>query len=475
VTHDLIVIGAGPAGGNAAVAAARHGLKVALLDEAAQPGGQIYRAPAAGLVLSGHAADADAMAGDALRALIAGSRADWRPGRRVWSVSRDFRVDATGPDGPEIFTAPRLIAATGAHERVVPFPGWTLPGVIGLAAATILIKSQGMLPGRRILIAGCGPLLAAVAGKVAAAGGEIAGVVDLTGPGDWLAALPGLLHRPRLLARGLGWTLKLASGRVPVYFRHTVIAAEGDERVRRVTLAPVDRHGAPANGARVTIDVDALVVGHGLVPGAEVPRLLRAAMRFERRRGGWVPEVDAFGRTSIDGLFAIGDGAGIRGAEPATLAGELVGLTAAIDAGKLSPAAHARAVAPLARQLARYAPFSDAVARMMALRPAQVAAIAAGTIVCRCEDITRGEIEQAAHDGAHEVNQLKQFTRCGMGPCQGRMCGDVAAEILAQARGTTREDVGCWTARPPLRPVPIDEIVGSFSYDDIPIPKPAPL
>ena len=111
----------------------------------------------------------------------------------------------------------------------------------------------------------------------------------------------------------------------------------------------------------------------------------------------------------------------------------------------------------------------------MALRPAQVGAIAPDTVVCRCEDVTRGEIEQAVRDGAHEVNQLKQFTRCGMGPCQGRMCGDVAAELLAQARGVQREAVGFWTARPPLRPVPVDEIIGTFAYSDIPIPKPAPL
>jgi bacterioferritin-associated ferredoxin len=367
------------------------------------------------------------------------------------------------------------VAATGAHERVVPFPGWTLPGVIGLAAATILIKSQGMLPEGRVVVAGCGPLLAAVAAKVAAGGGNVIAVIDLAGPSDWLAVAPRMLRRPRLLARGLGWALELRRKRVPVYFRHTVVAAEGQEQVTSVRIAPVDREARARDAAVKSFGVDTLVVGHGLVPGAEIPRLLRADMHFVRRRGGWIPVVDPHGRTSIEGLFAIGDGVGIRGAEPALLAGEIAGATAVFDAGKLGRSAHAAAVAPIMRRFASYSPFADASADLMSLRPAHVANIGGKTVVCRCEDVTRSEIEAAARDGAHEVNQLKQFTRCGMGPCQGRMCGDVAAEILAQSLGVSREAAGCWTARPPLRPVPVDEIIGTFDYNDIPIPKPAPL
>ncbi len=472
MSHDLIVIGAGPAGVNAALAASRHGLAVVLIDEAEQAGGQVYRAPYA---TGEQHNDPDTAAGSALRRALVQSNVDWRPGRRVWSVAKGFRIDTTGADGPEVFTASRLVAATGAHERVVPFPGWTLPGVIGLAAATILIKSQTMLPGGRVIVAGCGPLLAAVAAKVAAGGGNVVTVVDLAGPLDWIAAVPRLLRRPRLLARGLGWALDLGRNRVPVHFRHTVVAAEGHGQVAHVRIAPVDREGRTSDHAMKSFDVETLVVGHGLVPGAEIPRLLRATMQFDRRRGGWIPVTDPHGRTSIEGLFAIGDGAGIRGAESASLAGEIAGAAAAFDAGKLGRSTHAEAVAPLVRQLASYAPFADASADFMALRPAHVASIGGDTIVCRCEDLTRSDIEAAARDGAYEVNQLKQFTRCGMGPCQGRMCGDVAGEILAQSRGVPREAVGFWTARPPLRPVPVDEIIGDFDYSDIPIPKPAPL
>jgi len=472
---DLIVIGAGPAGGAAALAAARHGLSVGLIDEAAAAGGQIYRAPAPGMVMLSGKRDDDANAGDELRAALAASRVQAFYSHRVWTVARGFQVDAAGEDGHHSFCAPRVIAANGGHERLVPFPGWTLPGVIGLAAATILMKSQGMMPGGRVVVAGCGPLLMAVAAKIVSGGGDLVAVVDLAGPSDWISALPGLVRRCGLLRRGLGWILAIGKARVPIYFRHGVRAAEGSDRVARVVIGPVDRAGAPVVGSEKVFDVDMLVIGHGLVASSEVPRLLRAGMTYDRLLGGWVPDVDPCGRTSVEGLFAIGDGAGIRGAEPAAIAGAIAGLAAARDAGRIEAGAFDTSMTVFGRKRRSYHAFASAISGLMALRPAQVAAIAPDTVVCRCEDVTRASIDAAARDGAADVNQLKHFTRCGMGPCQGRMCGDVAAELLARARSVPRQSVGYWTGRPPLRPLPLQDLVGTFSYSDIPIPSPAPL
>jgi bacterioferritin-associated ferredoxin len=269
--------------------------------------------------------------------------------------------------------------------------------------------------------------------------------------------------------------LDIQRSRVPIYWRHSVLGARGLDRVEQVTIGPTDKTGAPIAGVEVSLEADSLVVGHGLVPGAEIPRLLRASMSYDRLRGGWIPALDSFGRTSISGFYSAGDGAGVRGAEPAALSGELTGLTVALEAGRIDAHAHASETARLARALGRYQPFADKVAELMALRSAHVGAIRGDTVVCRCEDVTRAALDRAASDGAADVNQLKHFTRCGMGPCQGRMCGDVAAELLARARGVSREAVGFWTGRSPLRPVPLADLVGTFSYSDIPIPKPAPL
>jgi thioredoxin reductase/bacterioferritin-associated ferredoxin len=470
--HDLIVLGAGPAGANAALAASEAGLRVVVLDEQDDAGGQVWRQPLPGL--EGLPASPEMRSGDALRARLSASGVDLRFGRRVWSVGGWYRVDALGPQGNETVEALSLIAATGAHERVVPFPGWTLPGVIGLAAATVLIKSQGVTPGRKVVVAGCGPLLVAVAAGIVKLGGDVVAIVDLAGRRDWLAALPALATQPSLLGRGLNWAVKIGAARVPVYFGHAVREAQGQHALERIVIAPVNGAGAFAAGADIAIETDALCIGHGLVPGAEVTKLLRAKHVFDRLRGGFVPALDAYGRTSAEGLYACGDGAGLRGAFVAEQAGRLAGLAAAHDAGALPADRFVQLAEPIRTAISRARPFSDAMAGMMALRPSQVAAIAPETIICRCEDVTRGEID-AAHDaGAQDLNQLKHFTRCGMGPCQGRMCGDVAAELLAAKVGT-RAQVGYWTGRPPLRPVPFDLLMGAFDYSDIPIPEPAPL
>ncbi|WP_156323436.1 NAD(P)/FAD-dependent oxidoreductase [Bosea sp. AAP35] len=471
---DLIVIGAGPAGAAAALAACRSGLSVVLLDEAAAPGGQVYRAPPPGLSVAPERQGADERLGDALRDQVAASAVMWRGGARVWSISDAFRVDAVMASGNESFTAPRLVAATGAHERLVPFPGWTMPGVIGLAAATILLKSQGMVPGRRTVVAGCGPLLAAVAAKIVAGGGIVAAVVDLAGPGDWLKALPRMASRPDLLRQGLGWALKLGAARVPVLFRHTVTSVSGEEGCEAVTVAPVDAEGRLTGGRSRVFEADALAIGHGLVPGSEIPKLLRAAHRYAPEAGGWAPERDAFGRCSVAGLYAVGDGAAVAGAEPARLSGHLAGLAVAHDAGRLTPAAFEREAASVQAERDRMLVFAGAINRLMRARPAMVEALAPETVICRCEDVRRGEIEAAIAAGAREINQLKHFTRCGMGPCQGRMCGETAATLLARHVGS-REAVGYWTGRPPLRPVPLADLLGQFDYADIPVPTPAPL
>jgi NADPH-dependent 2,4-dienoyl-CoA reductase/sulfur reductase-like enzyme len=470
---DCLVLGAGPAGTEAALAASEAGLDVVLIDEQADAGGQGWRALLMGLTIPRKGPDAEA--GDELRGRLAASHVDRKLGRRVWSVGGAFRLDAVGPDGAEAYEAPRLIAATGAHERVVPFPGWTLPGVIGLAGATVLLKAQAVLPGRRVVVAGTGPLLFAVAAAIIAKGGTVGAIVDMDSRLAWAKRLPGLARRFDLLKEGLGWTWSILGARVPFLAGHGVRSATGDTEVEAVIVGPVDADGAPTGGPERTFACDALAVGHGLVPGGEVPKILRAAHLFDRLRGGFIPERDAYGRTTIENLYACGDGTGIRGARPSAAAGRLAGLAAAHDADRLDAAAFAALAEPALQALADYRPFADAVAGAMALKPAQVAAIDPATVVCRCEDVTRAEIDAAVDAGAGDINQMKHFTRCGMGPCQGRMCGDVAAELVAQRRGVTREAVGFWTQRVPLRPVSFDTMIGTFDYADIPIPPPAPL
>ena len=471
---DLLILGAGPAGVGAALAASRCGLRTLIVDSALSSGGQVYRAMPPSFRALSASQNPDRQEGERQRIALEASRIPTAFGRQVWSVGQDFRVDALGPDGPEHWQPQTLIVATGAQERVTPFPGWTLPGVIGLAAATILLKSQLILPGQRTLIAGCGPLLAQVAYSILQYGGEVAAVLDLASRRDWLSAAPALLSRPAELRRGLGWRRQIQAAKVPWLYRHNIRDVQTSSSGLHISTGPVHSDGSPAGAATHEFEADCVAVGHGLTPSTDITRLLQAKHEFHRDLGGWVPMLDQNQRASRARLYAAGDGCGIRGAAIAHQAGFIAAYTAALDLECIDAPEHRRLTAPHRQQQHRLARFSQAMSGLMAQRSAQVRSIAADTIVCRCEDVRRFEIEQALDRGAQDMNQLKSWTRCGMGPCQGRVCGDTVAELVA-ARLGSREQAGAWTPRIPLRPLGLEAFTGTFDYSDIPIPQAAPL
>ncbi|MEM9221173.1 MAG: NAD(P)/FAD-dependent oxidoreductase [Pseudomonadota bacterium] len=475
VSCDVAIIGAGPAGGHCALLLADAGLHVRLIDEASEPGGQIWRAPLPGMAVL---PSPDHKEGEALREALRASTVELMAGHRVWSVGRadcagadGFTVCAVGPEGPLTVRARRLVAATGAFERVVPFQGWTLPGVMGLAAATILMKSHGVVPEGPVVVAGAGPLLFAVAASLTKLGEPPAAVVDMDRRRDWLRRAPGLASAPRLMARGLRWMASLVRAGVPVVSGASVRAAHGSTRLQAVEIGPVDRSGAPRKGSVRTLEAHSLTVGHGLTPGGEVAGLLGASRVHDPVCGGWVTETDEAGRTSVPGFHAIGDCAAVRGAVLAETGGKLCAHGIAQDLRRPLRAA----ITPLRKAIRRQSHFADVIGRALALRDGQVEAIPSDVIVCRCEDVTRSELDAAVDRGGADVNQVKHFSRCGMGPCQGRVCGEVAATLIAQRLGLKRPLVGLFTPRPPLRPVTLDDLVGDFTYNDIPIPAPAPL
>ena len=465
---ELVVIGAGPAGTAAAVAASRAGIDTLIIDEARTAGGQVYRAlPPEMPVTNAAGLGPDHGVGERLRHELSASPVRAAFGHRVWHVAPGGWVRAVGPQGLKSWRAQRMIVATGTVERIMPFPGWTTPGVIGLAAATILVKAQQVLPGRAVVVAGCGPLVAAVAAAILKGGGQVAAIVDLAGPGEWLAAMPALASRPDLLARGIGWLGRIRAAGVPIFFRHTVISAEGTESVTAALLQPIDDTGRPRDGRSRRIEADAIVIGHGLVPSTDVTRLLRLDHAYVPERGGWVVIRDEVCRTSDKRVYVAGDGAGISGALAAEIEGKLSGLTAAFDLGRLDHATYEYAVTEARPTLHRARRFGNAMGRMMALRTGLLDVARTDTVVCRCEHVSRGEIEAALADGADYMNRLKSWTRCGMGPCQGRMCGDAAATLVARSAGG-REAAGTWTARVPIRPVPYEAFVADYRYEDLP-------
>jgi len=451
---DLLIVGAGPAGMAAAVTARRHGLNVRIVDDQPAPGGQIWRgietvAASSRLARLGEAYRAGVDRAAAFRAC----GALYEPRSQLWQIEPGFRAFLTRDGQARSVMARAVILATGAQERPMPFPGWTLPGVLTVGAAQILLKTADSVPEKPVWIAGCGPLPLLYMTQLLAAGGKIAGFLDTTPKGrigSALRHLPGGLGRIGDLVKGLSWSLALRRAGFPIVRHVTELRAEGDGRLQRLRYRTADGRAGEAAA-------EVLLVHEGVVPNIHAPLAFGCAVRWDARQLCQVPVLDAWGETSQANIFVAGDGAGIGGAEAAEPRGRIAALRVAARLGKLDEAGAANAArteqAALARALA-LRPFLDA---FYAPRR-EVFAPADETLVCRCEEVTAGDLRKRAAQGQPDPNQLKAFTRAGMGPCQGRQCGYTMAHIVAGAQNRPVGDVGFYRVRPPLKPVTLGEL-----------------
>jgi thioredoxin reductase/bacterioferritin-associated ferredoxin len=446
VTPDLLILGAGPAGMAAAVEARRLGLSVLLLDENGAPGGQVHRGVTAGALAAGPGSKA-AEEGRALARGLAEAGAEVRHGATLWAIEEDGGVCWSEGGAAFRATPRRILLCPGATERPLPIPGWTLPGVMGVGAAQILLKTAGLVPEGRVWVAGQGPLLWLYAAQVAAKGGRLAGVIDLSRRSAWGAAalrLPLALTRPGYLRDGLEWMRAVRRAGIPV-IRSRDIRAIGSERITAVRF---DGREEPA---------DLLLLHDGVVPNTQVTRALQGCAH-EWDRGGrcWRPVLDAWGNTTVPGVMVAGDGGGIGGARVAALSGRIAALDAARALGRLSAEQRDALAGPILQQReAELAPrpFLEAL-----YPPLPLSELPDDTILCRCEEVRAGQVRQAARLGAQGPNQLKSFWRAGMGPCQGRVCGPAVHAVMAEALGQPPEDVSPLRTRFPTKPVTVGEL-----------------
>ncbi len=496
VGQRILVIGAGPAGLSAAVAAAELGLHVVLVDEAAAPGGQ-YLSPDHWSVDErtgvehGFSTRAERDGGALVARAQALSRAadgrlELRWGATVWSLGPNSDERAPGltamvysPAGDSVqagsacITADAVILATGARETVTPFPGWTLPGVMTVGAAQLLIKRHGVSParpGQRVLIAGSGPLLLPAAAKLIESGAHVVGILEAAHVGATLAVAPRSLSgvfewAPALWdRRGESWHYlsALRRGRVPYLFGRAVVRATGADRVEAVDIAELDRTGAPQPGRTQTWPVDLLCVGYGLVPNIELAQLAGARVIYSAALGGWAVQVDeASGvRTNVPGLFVAGEISGISGASSALLSGRIAAMGVAATLGRLPQAALQAELVRTARRRRQNARFGALVNLVFGAPNALTRAIPDDTPVCRCEEVTAGEVRAAIAAGARSLDALKPAVRVGQGLCQGRTCGPAVARLLAVETGRPVEAGGLFQTRPPVKPVPLAVIAG---------------
>lgn len=459
---DIAIVGAGPAGMTAAITATGLGASVVLLDEQHAVGGQIYRAvstaPARRLDMLGP----DYAAGKPLAERFRSCGALHIGDAAVWQIVPDGTVHYLRGGKTATLKADRVIVCSGAMERPFPIPGWTLPGVLTAGAAQILLKSADVVPAEPVVLAGCGPLLYLLGWQYVRAGVPIRALVDTTSMDDYRRAMPhlgGALAGWRYLQKGLALIRVLKRAGVPFFTGAEALAAESDAAGHAVQAL-----NFKVGGKAHRIETSTLLLHHGVVPNTQFTWSLRAAHRWDDVQLCWQPKTDIWGTLSIPVVSLAGDGMGIGGAVASALQGELAALGALHSLGRITEAERDAQAGPARTALKsnlRIRPFLDAL-----YRPKKANRVPADdVIVCRCEEVTAGAIREFVKLGCHGPNQAKAFGRCGMGPCQGRLCGLTVTEVIADARGVAPADVGYYRIRPPIKPVSLGELAGHIAND----------
>lgn len=451
---DIMIIGAGPAGMTAAHEAQRHGLSVVVVDENAGLGGQVYRGVERASPQTRTMLGLDYAAGKELADTFLRSGIDCLRETTVWNVERKgndgFIVALSNGRVSQTIAARALIVATGALERPFPIPGWTLPGVITAGAAQTLLKASKLVPSGRTVLAGSGPLLYLLAWQMAQAGHPPSHLLDTTPRENWRRALrhlPAFLLSPYMLK---GIRLMESLSRITQVARGvTRLRADGDGKLQSVCYR--DRTGTH------TLPADLLLLHQGVIPHLNLAVACGARLQWDHEQLCFKPETDVHGESSVPGLFIAGDGAGIAGADAAPWSGRLAAIAAAHRLGHIAAAEYGQfavAFGAARRRHLRGRRFLDAL-----YRPGRTFRIPEDDVVaCRCEEVSAGRIRAAVALGATGPNQVKAFERCGMGPCQGRMCGLTVSEIIADARGVSPDSVGYFRLRSPIKPVPLGEL-----------------
>lgn len=410
VAGDVAIVGAGPAGLAAALAVAKAGKHVVMLDESPAVGGQIWRASLKGL----HPDAAEALG------KVAPGMLEWIPSATVFDRV-DGRLLAETPGGVVVVRAPKVILATGASELFLPFPGWTLPNVVGVGAMQALIKSGLDVRGKRVVVAGTGPLLFAVAFQLEVKHAVVPIIAEQSPLGAVLGFGFGLLRYRDKLRQAM--TMGGAASRAK--FGRWVRRADGDGRLERVELS---------DGR--SVECDYLACAYGLSPNTELAQIVGCALE-----GGFV-EVDENQETSAPGVYCAGEPTSIGGVDLSIAEGAIAGCSAA----GVSVPDWCR------KEKAKQAGFARMLDRAFALRDELRSLADEDTIVCRCEDVRLRQLK-----GISGSREAKLQTRCGMGPCQGKVCGSALRFMRGWEPGTVR---------PPMKPVSIQSLADGYDLKE---------
>ena len=470
---ELAIVGAGPVGMAAAVEAARRGVRVVVYDEQSAPGGQIYRnveRVAAERAETARALGEDYLAGKALVEAFRACGAEHVGGASVWEIDSDrasgggLTLGVSRDGNAELIRADAVVVATGAMERPTPVPGWTVPGVMSAGASQTLLKASGLVPEVPVLVAGSGPLVYLAAWQLVRAGVDLVAVWGTAPRSRAIAALPSLpralLTGASQLARGLRWLRALRRAGVAVEDGVRDLRIEGVDRVEAVS--------ALVRGRRRRCAVGLVLLHEGVVPSTSLAMAAGCEHGWDERQRCWAPRTDPRGESSVEGLYVAGDAAGIGGAQAAATRGRIAALGAACRLGRIEARVRDAQLSALRARLERQLGIRPFLDRLYPPSGDVVRPVDEDVVVCRCEAVTRGELLEVVDMGCTGPNQAKAFTRCGMGPCQGAMCGLTVSELFATRRGVSVAEIGHYRARAPVKPLTVAELAGVAGLADPP-------
>lgn len=447
LSPDVLIVGGGAGGLSAAISAANAGASVVVLDERKVAGGQYYKQAANGSILDQKQDD-----GAQLVAKAKASGAQIISGVELWGAFDGLLFLGHREGAPVIAKPKTAIISTGAYERPVTVPGWTLPGVMTTGAAQTLWRSYQTLPGKRIAVCGSGPLNVQVALELAKGGAEIVYLAERAPAAirKPVTALSMALADPALTLQGLRMLAGLRGHGIQVHNQSELIEIEQSGDALAATFQS-------ASGGNQTVNVDALCMNAGFEPQNEILRLLGASMAYDPAMGHLRCAKSERMETDVPGLYAIGDCTGLGGAPAARIEGEIAGACAAAETGNCD----ASDLSSKQRKLGKHRAFQNKLWKLYDIAPRDTKPLPDNTTICRCEELTLGDIREGLSTTPGHVGTLKRATRVGMGRCQGRYCGPIAARMVSDATGKSIEDLSFFAPRVPIKPVAISAILAA--------------
>jgi len=355
-----------------------------------------------------------------------------------------------------------ILFASGARERFLPFKGWTLPGVISTGMAQVLMKSSGILPAHRIMVAGSGLFLFSAAYEILKNKGKVISVLEQSGMMDKIRMVPTLLHQFSKVAEGGKYLSKIYLSGVPVKYRHKVVEARGNGELEEVVIGKVDSTGKLIQGTEKIIKTGALAVGYGFVPNIEAPQLAGCELEYSGSKGGWTVKVNDSLETTVPNVFAAGEITGIGGGLKSINEGKIAAVNILKKFEKIPSTQYYSQMAKLTKERKHHMQFVHYFNSLYNIPHNALLDIPDDTIVCRCEDITIGEIKKGIAAGYKTPKAIKTGMRVTMGNCQGRTCGPIIYDILTLLTGKQPDQTGPFHVRPPLKPLSIEALAGSI-------------